>query len=384
MNKQHHSNRTEFTLLLAVFLDLIGFGMVFPDFQLRAESFGAPGWLIGTALSSYFLVQVGASPRWGRVSDRVGRKPILVVCTLISAVSMIVYAFATDMSWLLAARVLAGLGGANVVLAQAYVADATASGERTVGLGRIGASVTAGLILGPVIGGWLAQVGGNMAIGLVAASASFIGALWLGVALPSVAPIGDSRPPSTPNRVSFLRSHPELMRLFLVALIGWFALACLEGTFGRLIHLRFGYGQLEFGFILGVEATVAMLIQGFFLPFVLRHCSEHVALRASYFLQGSGIAMMPFMPGMKMLVLAASIHGVGVGGANPIISGLASNLTPPDRQGELFGMLQSSRSLGFLIGPILGGLLFDWLPMSPYLLAAGILFVVTILVPLSK
>src|SRR5713226_9310658 len=114
----------ELPLLFAIFLDLVGFGMTFPDVQLRAQKYGAPGWMIGAILASYYVVQMIASPRWGRLSDRTGRKPILLTCGLLSAVSMVIYALGNNLTVMLLSRLAAGFGAANVVIAQAYITDA--------------------------------------------------------------------------------------------------------------------------------------------------------------------------------------------------------------------------------------------------------------------
>ena len=134
------SSFTKLSLYFAIFLDLTGFGMAFPDIQLRAEKFGAPGWLIGLALASYFITQFVVSPHWGRLSDRIGRKPVLLVCTALSAGSMVVYAFAGSIALIFLSRVLAGLAAANVVVAQAYIADKSsesASADRRRRRGRL-------------------------------------------------------------------------------------------------------------------------------------------------------------------------------------------------------------------------------------------------------
>jgi MFS family permease len=273
------------------------------------------------------------------------------------------------------------LGAANVIAAQAYVTDTSEGKARTVGLARLAAAVTAGLLLGPVFGGFLAEWGGNFALGLTAACASALGAMWLIFGLPNKPPVVEAQTGAPAQLAPLLRGRPELIRLFVVAASGWFAIACLEGTFGRLIHARLGYGQLEFGIILGWEAAIAILVQAFLLPWLLKRNSEYGLLRASYIMQGIGLAMFPFMPGMAMLLLASSIHGIGMGGSGPVISGLASQLSPQERQGELFGLLQAGRSVGFLIGPLIGGLLFDWNHSAPYLGAAAILLGIIVLSP---
>jgi MFS family permease len=379
--------RPELPLLFALFLDLVGFGITFPDVQLRAQDYGAPGWLVGVVLSSYYLVQMAASPWWGRLSDRIGRKPVLLLCGALSAASMVLYALARPahgVLWLLSSRLLAGVGAANVVVAQAYIADTAAPEARPAALGRMSAAVSAGLVLGPVIGGLLARAGGNLLLGLVAAAASALGAVWILIAVPPRPPVERAGGETTGNGAraafSLFRGNPALARLFVVAVTGWFALACLEGTYGRLIHHNLGMGQLEFGLLLSLEAGVA-LVQGLLYPLFARRLSAETLLRLSYGLQAVGLALMPFAPGLGALAAASTLFGLGVGAANPAINGGASELVPTDRQGEVFGLLQSSRAMGFLVGPILGGILFDWRPEAPYLAVGLVLALAALPVP---
>jgi MFS family permease len=423
--------RVELPLLFAIFLDLVGFGMAFPDIQLRTEDLAKnvgiahPGWIIGLLLSSYFVVQIIASPHWGRFSDRIGRKPVLLICTALSVLSMVVYAFADALLLILASRILAGLAAANVVVAQAYVADMSTDENRPGRMGRMGAALTAGLIAGPAIGGWLVSIGGSMLMGLAAASASSLSFLWILLAVPHRPPTEERAPGKLPVLdFQLLRDIPALRRLFVLGTTGWFALAALEGTFGRLIREKLGYSQLEFGMIFAWESLVGV-IAGLYLGSLATRFRPSMILRSAYILLGIGLILFPFagnlaaMPAfqtvadgfntivagagavvdgggtaigmpevagrweiahpMLALLLASTIFALGIGLANPTISALCSNVTPPLRQGEMFGLLQAARSFGFIIGPVLGGMLFDWRIEAPYLLAAFVAVAASVL-----
>lgn len=363
-------------LLLAVFLDLVGFGMVIPDIQTRLEGFGATGWLIGAVLAAYFLVQVVVSPLWGRLSDRVGRKPVLLACGFLSALSMLLYAFAHGITVVLLSRGLAGVAAANVVVAQAYFADVTDEAARPAVMGRVGAATTAGLILGPALGGWLAALGGNYLLGVVAAGASGLGTVWIGLAVPHTAPVGRREPgkPAVRHGLALLRQAPSLRFLFLLGAVASFALACLEGTFGRLIKQKLGYGPEQFGLLFGYEALLAVLVQTLLLPKISDRLGARRLLCLAFFLQGLGLAATPFMPNMAGLFLTSTVYATGAGCMMPTLNLLCSVAAPATREGEVFGLLQSVRSVGFLLGPILGGALFDWRWESPYLLAGVVLF----------
>lgn len=379
-------------LLFAIFLDMVGFGMVIPDVQTRLEAQGASGAVIGAILSSYFLVQTLISPLWGRISDRMGRKPVLLLCGSLSALSFLAYALALQPVGILLCRILAGFAAANVVVAQAYLADTTKNdaSARTALLGRMGAAITAGLVLGPALGGWLSDVGGNRLLGFVAAEASASGVLWLLLAVPHVPPAPpEETSPAVRRRwfpvdLSLLASTPLLRPLLVFATVSFFSLACLEGTFGRLIKHRLGYGPREFGFIFGYEALVGVVTQTLLLDALRKRFSPRRLLCGAYLLQGVGLGLTPFAPNLAALFGLSTLYAVGSGVAGPVLNGLCSDATPKEKQGEMFGLLQSARSLGFLVGPTLGGALFDFRMDAPYLMAGGVMVVAALLIASRK
>jgi MFS family permease len=392
------------SLLFAVFLDLAGFSMILPDIQTRLESFGAQGVIIGLTLSSYFLVQLVVSPWWGRASDRIGRKYVLTICGLLSAGSLFLYGAATDIWWIVASRILAGFAAANVAVAQAYIADLTLDDARTAGLGKLSAAITTGLLLGPALGGYLASVGGNRLLGSVAGGAALLGAVWIWLTLPTAPPRKDAAsldkaPPEesaghvqekafSPKKgsglLSLLKEAPTLRFLFGLSLTGMLALAILEGTFGRLIAHRLGYGPREFGLIFAFESLVSTIVQYFLLARLTGRFSSRSLLLISYLAQGAGLALTPFAPHLIALFGCSLMYSLGVSVSSPILSSLSSRAAPESRQGELFGWLQGARSVGFLAGPILGGILFDWHPEAPYLLAGVILLTAALIAFLAK
>lgn len=380
--------KIEAALLALAFLDLLGFGMLIPDVQIRLDEMLRPVWLgttevkgllIGAILSSMFLVQFLVSSHWGKLSDKIGRKPVIVGCTLLSASAMFVYAAAKDPVMVLASRVLAGLGAANIAVAQAYVSDLAASGSKLAAMGRIGAAVSGGLIAGPALGGWIAHWGGNLLLGVVAGGASLTGALVAWILLPFVKPMPRTEKPK--GSWTLLKSVPGLTRAFAVVVVSWFALATLEGTFGRLIKANLGMGQVEFGTIFAYESVLSLLIQGAGLLWVEKHFSTTAALRLSYVLMGVGLCLFPFAPAFWALIAASTAYAVGSAVANPTANAYCSKLTPEGQQGELFGLLQSARSFGFLVGPLIGGWLFDVHHAAPYLTATAVCLAAAVVVP---
>ncbi|AIE87846.1 MFS transporter [Fimbriimonas ginsengisoli] len=391
----------EWGILGAVFLDLLGFGMLVADIQLRAEKLTPAGWpkglIIGALLGSTFVIQLLVSPKWGHFSDRRGRKPVVVACTVLSALAMLTYGFASSIWILLLSRVLSGLGAANVAVAQAFISDRYEGEKRTAALGRIGAAISLGLIVGPPLGGFLSHLASSnyfnappqFLVGIVAGTASLVGAAAVTFTLPDVPPAAEQSPGKRPViDLTLLRDLPHLRPLILIATVAWISLATLEGTFARLIEHYFGYGALEFGFLFGYESLLAIVVQGAILAWILRRWKETPLLRSAYVLQGVGLALNPasalFAPTIPPLVTlfgASTLYAFGSSVANPTVNGLCSRLAPDDRQGELFGLLQGARSLGFVVGPMVGGVLFDWIPAAPYLLAGGVCVAAALLVP---
>ena len=365
---------------------MAGFGMAFPDIQLRAERFareagiGKPGPIIGLLLASYFVTQLLASPRWGKLSDHAGRKPVLLICTALSALSMVAYAMATGLWGVLASRILAGFAAANVVVAQAYIADTSTDEDRTAKQGRVSAALMAGLVAGPAIGGELAHFGGNRMLGFVAAGASTLSLLWVALAVKWTKPTAERQPGKQPLvDLRLLRAVPALRSIFVVAAVGWFVLACLEGTFGRLIEHNLGMGQQEFGWIFSYESLLGAFT-GILLAWLSRRASSQTILRLGFLFEGVGVGLMPFAPGLFVLFVASTFFAFGTGVANPTINSVCSGLVGEQRQGELFGLLQASRSVGFLLGPLIGGALFDLYPGAPYLLAGSVAVALALLI----
>jgi MFS family permease len=385
--------RSEAVLLTALFLDLAGFGMAFPDIALRARHFGGAGWQVGLIFASLFITQFIVSPWWGRLSDRIGRKPVLVICTCISSLSMIAYALATGLAGIALSRILAGLAAANVIVAQAYLADSTTDERRGAAMGRIGAAISAGLITGPALGGAIAEKGGSQMLGWVAASASALGAVLLLAGLRGLRPTADRAPGKAPILdFRLLREFPSLRGLYFLAAFAWFALACLEGTFAPLIEGRFvfpiGFLGLELesarsaaGLIFALESLIGVIVQGVLYSRISKLADTASLLRAGYLLQGVGLLLTPFAPVLGVLILFSATYSLGAGLAGPTVSAAASSVTPAERQGEMFGLLQGSRSIGFWLGPIVGNVMFDWHPAAPYALAGVVGVAAAALVP---
>jgi MFS family permease len=302
---------------------------------------------------------------------------------------MVLYGLADALPLILASRVLSGLGAANVAVAQAEIGARTSAEARTRILGRLGAAISSGLIVGAPLGGFIATRFGGHAVGYVAGAASAIGALVVLVALRATPPTPRPMDEPRPIRFALLREIPALRPYVVIAVVAWMALATLEGTFARLIHAHFGMGQQEFGVLFGYESLLGVGVQTVALAWLTKRFAEGILLRGAYLAQGVGLALNPLagsfgLPAFAVLVLASTVYALGAGVANPSVNGICSRLTPEGRQGELFGLLQGTRSIGFILGPIVGGRMFDWQPAAPYYLAGCVSVLAAFLVPFTR
>lgn len=368
-------------LPLVIFLDLFGWGMVLPEVQLRSEKLGAPGWMIGLILMSTFAVQILTSPSWGRLGDRIGRKPVLVATTALSGLGLLLYGFAGSLGLILLSRIISGLGGANVAAAQAAAADHSTPETRPIAMGRIGAALSAGLIAGPALGAILSFKFPEIHVGLIAGASSLVGAILAAIAIPHQTPTAQEPGSQTKHKGFFAGAKPTLKRLFLVSATAWLGLALLEGTFGRLIERNFHQGAATYSAIFAYESLLGVIVQSVLIGLVTKMLGGSPLLRLSLILSGLGLAFTPFAPSIPLLIVFSSIYAVGSGLSNPTINALASQATSPEQQGELFGLLQSARSTGFIVGPLIGGALFDLAPAAPYITAGIACLAACILVP---
>lgn len=251
-------------------------------------------------------------------------------------------------------------------------------------MGRIGAAISAGLIAGPAMGGFLVELGGARLLGFVAAGCSAVAALLLYAMLPA----GPPPKPAEPGRravfnFSLLRSLPQLRGLFWLAVGSWFTLACLEGTFVPLLGVRYHFpasvfgwqvdtNQIAGGLIFSMESALGVAVQAFLLPWLAERLQPRRMLVIGLLLQGLGLFLTPFAPTLAILLCFSAAYSTGQGLTNPTLNAACSRLTPEDRQGEVFGLLQGARSLGFWLGPALGNALFEASVAAPYVLAGGV------------
>lgn len=372
------------TIFLVVFIDLIGFGIVLPLLQFWGRDLGASGFRVGLVIASFSIMQFLFAPFWGRLSDRFGRRPILLISLLGSTLSYVLFANSHTWVGLLISRSFAGFCGANIAVAQAYIADITPPDKRSKGMGMIGMAFGLGFILGPVIGG--IAVGQNHTYSLAGWIASalcginFLMAIFL---LPeSLKTKGKHKDWSRFNaRFSGKRYSSWVWCLLGVAFCSNLAFTIWETTFGMWLKQNPNYqftGQ-QFSYLLACVGLVSALVQGGIIGRLVKAFGEEKLLRWSNGLMITTNFLIPFCTSLGWLVFVLVGLALGNGICRPTLYGSISLSFNAEEQGTILGALQSISSLARIVGPLLGGLLIDFNLNAPFWLSAGSLVIAGIL-----
>lgn len=389
-------------IFLTVFIDLIGFGIVLPLLPLYSKNYGAGAVMIGAVMASYSLMQFLFAPAWGRLSDRIGRKPVLIVSTAGAAASYAMFALATKLDTsmalygVLASRMIAGICGANITVAQACIADVTPPDQRSKKMGLIGMAFGLGFIFGPVLGGKSLVWFGESGPGWVAATLCGANLLLALAFLPETRkPDGEpvSRRPGLERWMHVLR-RPKIGLLVGVFFLATFGFSCFETTLGLLVSANFSLnpGRASDAEVIAMLFTycglVGALVQGGPIGKLVKKLGEPKLIAASLFVFAAGMGPIAFVHGNTafrwsglfqtggfpwlLLLLFLALLAIGSGLTRPPLFGLLSNLASSNEQGETIGVAQSAGSLARIAGPIFASTLFHWHHAAPYVVAAAI------------
>jgi multidrug resistance protein len=363
-------------LFITVFIDLLGFGIIIPLLPFYAESFGASAFAIGLLSTSFSLMQFLFSPIWGRWSDQIGRKPIILIGLLGSCLSYVTMALAGSLTLLFVARVVGGIAGANIPTAQAYIADVTTPENRARGMGLMGAAFGLGFIFGPAIGGLLSRFSPETPMWCAAALcfANFVAAWFL---LPESRPASAStRSLSRMEAFRHAMTQPTLLLILALYFIVTMAFSAFEATFALFTEARFGFTAASIGFLFAFIGAIIALIQGVFIGRVVKRVGERRVIPGAILGIAISIGMLTVVWSVPTLLVALGLLAMGMGFNNPSLSSLVSKLSHEDDQGGILGLASSLASLGRVVGPAWGGYLYDAYGMTtPYLGAAGLMLV---------
>jgi DHA1 family tetracycline resistance protein-like MFS transporter len=363
---------------LTVFLDLLGFGIILPALPYYAVSFGATGLWLGALLTAYSAAQFVGAPVLGRLSDRVGRRPIILASLAGSALSLVLSGLAMSLPLLLLARALAGLFGGSIAAAQAYIADVTRPEARARAMGLLGAAIGMGFVLGPALGAALSPWGFGTAAFVAAGLAGVnlvLGSLLLTEPRPA-GQRGDERARPTLARLRAVLRHPSLGRLLGATFLTTFAFVGMETTFALLGQQRFGLETASLGLVFVYVGIVIVVVQGGLVGRIAERFGEQPAAAAGAFLLGVSLAGLPLAGSLPLALVLLAGLAAGQGLVTPLLSALLSHASGPDEHGGTLGLGQALAAAARAIGPLAAGWLYDLNAALPYLIGAAMTFVV--------
>lgn len=356
---------------------MLGFGMIIPIMPFYVKSFGASGATLGALMAVYGVMQFIFAPIWGDLSDRKGRKPILMLGILGNAATMVLFGLSTQLWMLFAARALAGiLSSATLPTAMAYISDTTSREQRGGGMGMIGAAMGIGMVLGPGLGGWFAVRSLSFPFYL-AAGLSILALILVWLILPE--------PPRTPatasrgiegNRLAYLwRTLSSPIGVLLVmSFLLTFGITNFESVFGLYTMARYDYGPQQVGLILTFVGLISAIMQGGMTGPMTRRFGEVAIIRGSLLCSALGFFLMTLPETFPQVMLATGFFVFCNALLNPSVASLISKRTPYP-QGITMGVNNSFLSLGRIIGPLWAGFAFDNAVNSPYYTGAAIMLV---------
>ena len=394
-------------IFLTVFVDLIGFGIVLPLLPTYGESFGASGLTIGALMASYSAMQFLFSPVWGSWSDRVGRRPAILISTLGSTLSYAVFAIASTKTgslalWgIFASRIVAGICGANLTVAQAYIADITPPEDRSRRMGLIGMAFGLGFILGPALAVVAQNSLGKSGPGLVASAICGINFLLAWARLPESWKPGNVPVARRPRlaQIRHVLAFPLVGFLVLVFFLATFGFTCFETTLGILITRNFNLGEETShntnAILFCLAGLIGAVVQAGPVGRLVKRLGEPRLIALSLIVFAAGLAPLPWVRGDSVLSVATLVSpagapwwvllflvaliAIGSGLTRPPLFGLVSNLSPEQERGGTLGVVQSAGSLARILGPLFAGALLDRHPAWPYVTCAALALVAGLL-----
>lgn len=360
-------------IFLTVFIDLIGFGLIIPFLPTFAEKFGAGGLTVGLVVMSYSLMQFFFTPVWGRLSDRVGRRPILLLSLSASALGYLLWGFADSLAILFLSRLVAGFGNANLAVAQAYIADVTSKENRAKGMGLVGAAFGLGFVLGPAIGALCTPWGLN-ACGFVAAAISFADLVLTFFLLPepeSRSQAGHDRFDISPSFYWNTLANRRYRIPLVIFFVSTFAFANMEATLVLLTSHQFGFTAQQNGWMFVYIGMIMVILQGGLIGRLSKKFGEKRLINCGCLLVAAGFLLTPVGTAILILAFALALFSIGSGLNSPSNQSILSKLVPSDQSGGVLGVGHSLSTLGRILGPIAGGAAFQYLGMgSPYIIGA--------------
>lgn len=366
------SNKRLATIFLIVFVDLLGFSLILPLLPYYAETFGADAFITGLLVASYAVAQLLGAPLLGRWSDRIGRRPVLLVSILGTFIGFLLLGFANALWMLFVSRVIDGLTGGNLTVAQAYITDITDQKNRTKALGMIGAAFGLGFIIGPAVGGAL-SVFGYAVPAFVAAGLSFVNLIAAFLFLPEsltverrTALVSQKKPPFTLSALWQALNRPRVGPLLHTRFFFSLAFAMFQSIFALYAQYRLGLTAQTTGYVLAYVGLLAVFVQGFAVGKISNRFSDRQIIFVASIVMGLALLAWGLAPNLiTVLIILAPMSFAG-GTLNTVLSSALTKSVYPEEIGGTLGLAASVESLTRVIAPSVGGFLFQvlgfWAP----------------------
>src|SRR5689334_3020661 len=354
-------------IFTTVFIDLVGFGIVIPVLPFYAEgtAFGATPRTVGLLFASYSIMQLIFSPVLGSLSDKYGRRPVLLISIIGTGIGFLILGFATTVLMLFIGRILDGITGGNISTAQAYIADVTTKENRAKGMGLIGAAFGLGFIFGPAIGGILSRWGIQVPF-FFAAALCFLNAILLYFRLPeTVTRDHPAKHQAAGGRGlgQLIRSlkQPRLKFVLVIYFLFIVAFSIMTTSFSLYAMFRFGYDAQHTGYLFAYVGVIAVIIQGGLIGRLVKRFGELPLVIVGAFCFAISLFAVPFVGpaagGLGALLIGGGVFSAGNSLATPALTSLASKSVGPAEQGTILGVTQSVASLARAVGPSLAAVL---------------------------
>ncbi len=352
-----------FLIFFTVFIDMVGFGIVIPVLPLYAEHFHATPFEIGWLTGIYSGMQILFVPILGRLSDRFGRRPILIVSLAGTAIGFLIMGWASSLPLLFVARIIDGASGGNISTAQAYIADVSTPENRSRSMGVIGAAFGLGFTFGPMIGGLMSRISYGAPFYFAAALAALNVALLYFILPESLSAEYRSRPHER-TRLSEIFRHGHGNLFTIIVATYFFAVSgfsIMTTLFALFTEKRFGFSARETGYVFGLIGILSVILQGGLIGRLIKMFGETALARTGLFLLAISLGLLPLVASIPALLAVCAALAIANGLTTPTLNGLASQMIDRGWQGRALGLMQSAAALARLVGPLLGGwlLMFD-------------------------
>ena len=371
--------RSSIILFFMLFLVMVGFGIIIPIMPFFLTSLGGNASVLGLFMATYSLMHLLFAPFWGRLSDRIGRRPVILIGLSGYGITFILFGFTDQLGMMFVIRILSGaISSATLPTALAYVADITEEDERSQGIGLMTAAMGLGMIIGPALGGWLGQQQFSLPF-FVAGGLALIIWPFAFLYLPETLTPAKSIPQNITPNTTTTELTSTLFLLFILVLILNFSTTMFEATFVYFTARRAAFGPKEIGLLFTVLGIIAVIIQGGLIGRLSKRFGDMNLMKGGLLISAVGLILILFASNMISLLLTSAIYHIGTSLIGPSSSSLVTQYSKQN-QGASLGIMQSFGSLGRIAGPVTGGILYEFDILIPYITGAFILVIVYLII----